>query len=126
METLSLWEKLQAINAGFAQRFPTGNNPFQMMTRLLEECGELATEVNIFEDSGIKRQKHGEPDPKRLAQEVKGVLICALQIAQHYGAEAELAESIEYTYQRLQSEGWITYDASARDKSDFAASAGNT
>lgn len=107
MSELSLWEKLRAINEGFARRFPNGNDPFQMMTRLLEECGELATEVNIFEASGIKRQKHGEPDPKRLAQEVKGVLICVLQIAQHYGVAAELAATIEYTYQRLRSEGWM-------------------
>jgi NTP pyrophosphatase (non-canonical NTP hydrolase) len=32
------------------------------MTRLLEECGELAKEVNHFEGTGIKRQKYGEPD----------------------------------------------------------------
>lgn len=43
-----------------------------MMTRLLEECGELATEVHIFEDSGLTRKKHGEPDKMCMANEVKG------------------------------------------------------
>ena len=54
-----------------------------MLSRILEEGGELAQQVAHFEDSGIKRQKYGEPDRHKLATEVKGVLIAALQIAQH-------------------------------------------
>lgn len=107
MPELSLWDKLQACSQGLERRYPKGTNPFQMMTRLLEECGELATEVHIFEDSGIKRQKHGAPDPKRMAQEIKGVLLCAVQIMHYYGVENELAATVDYTYRRLQAEGWL-------------------
>lgn len=35
-------EKLFAITRGLMHRFPYGNDPFQIMTRLLEESGELA------------------------------------------------------------------------------------
>jgi hypothetical protein len=35
-------DKLVVITGGYARRFPDGDEPFQMMTRLLEECGELA------------------------------------------------------------------------------------
>ena len=39
-------EKLYAITHGLNRRFPNGNDPFQIMTRLLEESGELAQMVN--------------------------------------------------------------------------------
>lgn len=74
-------EKLHAITRGPDRHFPDGNDPFQMMTRLLEESGELAQMVNHFEGKGVKREKYGEPDNAKLAKEVMEVLRCALQIA---------------------------------------------
>jgi NTP pyrophosphatase (non-canonical NTP hydrolase) len=102
-----LMQRLMAINVGFAKRFPEHHEPFHIMTRLLEECGELAEQVNHFEGTGVKRQKLGEPDRAKLAKEVLDVLHCALQIAQHYGVEQELQATIERSYQRLKSEGYI-------------------
>ncbi|MEZ4592912.1 MAG: MazG nucleotide pyrophosphohydrolase domain-containing protein [Chloroflexota bacterium] len=100
-------EKLYQITHGLMKRFPNGNDPFQMVTRLAEECGELAAQVNHFEASGVKRQKLGEPDTIRLAKEVQDVLRCALTLAVHYGIEAELADSMEQSYQKLLAEGFI-------------------
>ena len=100
-------EKLYQITHGLMKRFPDGNDPFQMVTRLAEECGELAAQVNHFESSGVKRQKLGEPDTIKLAKEVKDVLRCALTVAVHYGIEAELIASIEQSFQQLQAEGFI-------------------
>ena len=68
---------------------------------MLEECGELAQQVNHFESSGIKRQKYGEPDRARLAKEVQDVLISALALVDYYHLEPELAAQIESSYQRL-------------------------
>ena len=42
------------------KRFPEGVKPYQMATRLLEECGEIASEINLLEDSGIKRQRRSQ------------------------------------------------------------------
>jgi NTP pyrophosphatase (non-canonical NTP hydrolase) len=100
-------KKLYAVSRGLNRRFADGRDPFQIMTRLLEEGGELAQMVNHFEGTGIKRQKYGEPDKTKLAGEIKNVLTCALQVAVHYGVEAELEETIEWSYQRLKSEGWL-------------------
>ena len=100
-------EKLYQITHGLMKRFPNGNDPFQMVTRLAEECGELAAQVNHFEASGVKRQKLGEPDTIRLAKEVQDVLRCALTLAVHYGIEAELADSIGQSHQKLLAEGFI-------------------
>ncbi len=54
-------QKLYQLAKGYTARFPNGNEPYQITTRILEECGEVANAVNHFEDSGIKREKHGEP-----------------------------------------------------------------
>ena len=100
-------EKLYKITHGLMKRFPDGNDPFQMVTRLAEECGELAAQVNHFEASGVKRQKMGEPDTIQLAKEIKDVLRCALTLAIHYGIEAELDASIEHSHKQMQVEGLI-------------------
>ena len=100
-------EKLWQIANGMNHRFPQGHDPFQIMTRLLEECGELAQQVNHFEGSGVKRAKYGAPDREALAKEVRQALIGVLQIAVYYGIEREVEESLEGSYQRLRQEGHI-------------------
>lgn len=101
-----LW-KLRAIGDGLARRFGGGSDVCQIMTRLQEECGEVAQQVNRFQGSGIKREKMGEPSAAELAREIKHVLLNALQVARHYGVDQELSASIENSYQTLVKEGWI-------------------
>lgn len=57
------------------KRFPNGVEPFQMATRLLEECGEVAAEINHWQGSGIKRQKYGEPSKEALANELRQSMV---------------------------------------------------
>jgi NTP pyrophosphatase (non-canonical NTP hydrolase) len=99
--------KLLPITHGLNRRFTDGNEPFQIATRLLEECGELAKEINHFEGKGVKLEKYGEPDKTHLAKEVQDVMRAALQIAIHYDIETELSSSIDQTYAALKDEGWI-------------------
>jgi len=101
------FSKLYPVTIGLNRRFPEGNDPFKMMTRLLEECGELAKEINHFEGTGIKRQKYGEPDANHLAKEVMDVLRCAVQVAIYYGVEQELDETLRSSYERLKQEGYL-------------------
>ncbi|MBE0696984.1 MAG: hypothetical protein IH586_08670, partial [Anaerolineaceae bacterium] len=88
-------EKLLSTSRGMTHRFPEGNNPFQMLARLLEESGELAQQVNHFEVTGIKREKYGEPDRQKLAHEVMQVLRCAAQFAIYYDIENEVEAQLE-------------------------------
>ncbi len=67
---------------------------------MLEEAGELAAQINHFEDSGVKRAKHGGPDRLALAKEVQDVIRCALQVAHYYDLDAELEASVEKSYQQ--------------------------
>ena len=102
-----MFDTVTAINLGFARKFPSGIEPYQIMTRLLEECGELAQQVNHFENSGVKRDKHGEPDRTKLAQEVKGVLLTLFQVVAYYELETGLRASLEYTQHNLRRDGFL-------------------
>ncbi len=99
------FEKLKLIVKGLNQRFPNGNDPFKIITRLAEETGELAEQVNHFEDTGIKREKHGEPSREKLAKEVQDVIRSALAVANYYGIEQELENSIDKSLEKIKSEG---------------------
>jgi len=94
-----VWE----ISDRLTERFPAGNDPFRIVTRLLEECGELAEQVNHFENTGVKRRKLGDPSRTRLAKEVQDVMRCALQLAQYYGIGEELKASILRSHQEQAS-----------------------
>ena len=98
-------EELYKLADGYSKRFPKGVEPFQMVARLLEECGEVASEVNLWEDSGIKRQKHGEPSKEELAGEIKQALAALMQIAIYYHVEKELDGSIQESLEKMKTEG---------------------
>jgi NTP pyrophosphatase (non-canonical NTP hydrolase) len=98
-------DKLYAITLGLNRRYPNGNHPFQIMTRLLEEGGELAQMVNHFEGSGIKLETYGPPDKAKLAKEVMDLLRCGLQIAIYYGIQKELETKIHESYEKMKTEG---------------------
>ena len=100
-------ERLYRMVQGYRKRFPKGVEPFQMVARLLEECGEVASEVNLWEDTGIKRQKHGEPKKEHLAGEIRQAMAALAQIAVYYHVEEELDASIEASLARMQQEGYL-------------------
>lgn len=92
---------------GMNNRFPDGNSPYEIMTRLMEECGEVAAEVNHFENSGTKRQRHGEPSKEKLAGEVRDVLNAVMQLVIYYDIQDEVNKAIEESINRLTAEGHI-------------------
>ena len=100
-------DKLYLLAKGYSARFPNGNEPYQIVARVLEECGEVASEVNHFEKSGIKTLKHGEPNKQHMADEIKQAINALLQLAQYYGVENELEISIERSLEKMRNEGLI-------------------
>jgi NTP pyrophosphatase (non-canonical NTP hydrolase) len=106
--TSDYFDKLLLTTDGYNKKYPKGNTPFQIITRLCEEAGELASEVNHFEGSGAKMQKHGLPEKTALAKEVQDVIRAALSVARYYGIEQELKDSIDQSYHTKINEGYIT------------------
>lgn len=99
--------KLYELATGYTNRFPNGNTPYQIVTRILEECGEVASEVNHFENSGIKTLKHGEPSKQHLADEIKQAVNALIQLAMYYKVEDELKISIDRSIDKMKSEGLL-------------------
>jgi NTP pyrophosphatase (non-canonical NTP hydrolase) len=90
------------------RRFPKGRDPFKMVARLAEECGELAAEVQQWEDEGVKRERFGEPDPAKTAKEIMDVLTAVLAIARHYDLLDALELRLQASIDRAAAEGLIT------------------
>lgn len=97
-------DKLYRMAKGHTNRFPDGNEPFKIVARILEECGEVASEVNHFERTGIKTQKHGEPSRNHMADEIKQALNALIQLVQYYGIESELEQSIDRSLEIIKNE----------------------
>ncbi len=103
---MALLENLLKINAAYDAHYQDVE-PFRITTRLAEECGELAAEVNHFEGVGSKREKHGDPNRAALASEVIDVIRCALQIASYYDAMPEVEAEADRVVTMLAQRGWL-------------------
>jgi len=106
-----MFAELITMAKGMNNRFPEGNKPYEIMTRLLEECGEVAKEVNHFENSGTKSLRHGEPSKEKLAGEIRDVLNALMQLTVYYQVEGELEEAVNKSIESLMSEGCIIEEA---------------
>ena len=89
------FESMLHISNARRARWPDGDDPFRIVTRLAEEAGELASVVNHLERTGVKIEKHGEPDRSRIAAEALDVMLAALHLVQHYDGLDELDRQID-------------------------------
>ncbi|HEY2708919.1 MAG TPA: hypothetical protein VGI95_12775 [Caulobacteraceae bacterium] len=105
-----LLDHLWTSNLALRRRFPNGVEPFRIISRLAEECGELSAEVQLWEDQGVKRAKHGDPDPHKLATEVMDVMRAALAVAEYYHVEPELSAAIRGSIERAVTAGLLSRD----------------
>lgn len=98
-----LYVAADALNIFFAKK---SGGPFEIMNRLMEELGEVATEVNVLEDNGIKREK-AQPSKEKLASEIKDVMQVLFQMIRHYGVEQEVSTAIDHTVDIAVSKGLV-------------------
>ena len=103
-------KKWYKITKGMWKRFLEGYEPFKMVARILEECGEVASEVNHWENLGVKKQKRGEPSKEALAKEVMQAMRALMEIVVYYGIEKEFELAFNTSYEFLQKEGHIEGD----------------
>ena len=114
-------EKLKQLAIGMNHRFPEGDDAFQITTRLLEECGEVAKEVNRLEKSGTKVLRHGNGTKEDLASEIKDAMNALMQLAIHYDAVEQVQASIEKSIEQLTREGHIKGDHGFADEGESLA-----
>ena len=88
-------EKIRAISDALNIFFKDKQGgPYEMLGRLLEESGEVATEVNRLEANGIKQDK-GDASVTKLCDEAVDVIKVIMQIVAHYEATEELSAAID-------------------------------
>lgn len=96
---MSLSDLQQEVNA-WIQQYKIGYfQPLEIMTRLAEECGEVARELNHL--YGPKPKKSTE-DVKDLGQEIADVIftLCCLANSQNINLDDAWKEVMEKCYQR--------------------------
>jgi|GEM_PF-2030304 len=94
MEQTDKLDKIYRICELLNQRFGE-ETAFETMTRLAEEVGELAAEVNHFEGKGVKAKKHGAPSKEKLVLEAQDVIRAVLHLVQKYDAKEEFAALLD-------------------------------
>jgi NTP pyrophosphatase (non-canonical NTP hydrolase) len=95
-------DKIYRISEILTNRFGE-STPFMIITRLAEEVGELAEQVNNFESVGVKNKKMGGPKKEDLAKEAQDVIRAVLQLVQKYDARDEFEKSINASLQEFEA-----------------------
>jgi len=81
MDNLQTIQKLYRISEALEKRFPGHRDAFRILARLMEESGEVADQVHLWENVGRKRSSGRVPDKMELSKEIKQVLLAALDLA---------------------------------------------
>jgi NTP pyrophosphatase (non-canonical NTP hydrolase) len=95
-----LFALLVATSQMIAIRYPNRHGAFERVVKLAEETGEVAEQINIWAGTGIKRQKHGEFDPRNLAAELSDVMRAAVGIALEFGIVDLVGDQIRARHTR--------------------------
>ena len=99
--------KLYKLGEALEKRFTNNQDPFLILARLMEESGELADQVHVWESVGRKRESGRQPDEMALAKEIQQVLTAVLDLARYYGVEEKVELQVNLSYERAVSEGLI-------------------
>ncbi len=102
------------------RRWPGGHEPYKMVARLAEECGELSAEVQLWEGAVNKVQSLGEPVPEHTAKEVMDVIRVALQICSYYRLEGHLEACIDQALRFAVREGTISEEEIAARRTEIS------
>jgi NTP pyrophosphatase (non-canonical NTP hydrolase) len=94
-------DQLYAIADRYSHRYPDQNTPSGYLTRLIEELGEIAVEVQRLEGVPGKIAKHGPGSVDDLASEVEDLMHSALGLVACYRGEPALDAAIDREYAKV-------------------------
>ena len=102
-------KKIQMVAEAQTQRFPNGDNPFKILSRLLEESGEVAWEINHYERNGICLEKLNSERKSELVAETYQVMIAICQLIQYFNLEDDFKNRIEEVFQEYIDKKYIDH-----------------
>jgi len=94
-------DRLYAVVDRYARRYPEQHHGPGYLTRLIEELGEVAVEVQRLEGVPGKVKKHGPGSIDDLASEVEDLLHTLLGLVRVYSAEEALNAVIEREFAKV-------------------------
>jgi len=104
MDSLS---KISIVAQALTKRFPNGDEPFKIVSRLLEESGEVSWELNHYERKNISLMRNCRDNKENLVTETYQVMIALNQLLQYYNLSDLFARKIEEVYKEYQDKGYI-------------------
>lgn len=104
MDSLS---KISLVAQAQTKRFPNGDEPFKIVSRLLEESGEVSWELNHYERKNISLMRNCRDNKENLVTETYQVMIALNQLLQYYDLSDLFARKIEEVYKEYQDKGYI-------------------
>lgn len=104
MDSLS---KISLVAQAQTKRFPNGDEPFKIVSRLLEESGEVSWELNHYERKNISFMRNCRDNKENLVTETYQVMIALNQLLQYYDLSDLFTRKIEEVYREYQDKGYI-------------------
>jgi NTP pyrophosphatase (non-canonical NTP hydrolase) len=107
MENMDYLEMLMKIANAQTNLFPKGDEPFKIGCRVLEEAGELVSELNHYERRGISIEKGNSDGKEHMALEAFQVCEVVCQLMQYFNLSDTFKECIKSNYIDYIEKGYI-------------------
>jgi len=91
-------EKILKVAEAQTKRFPNGNDPFKIVSRLLEESGEVAWELNHYDRKGISLECKNKDGKREIMCEMYQVMISLCHLLQYYDLQNDFRDRIDEVY----------------------------
>ena len=90
--------EIQQLVKKIAEKFPEEEDSLDILARLTEECGEVASEIRKMEKKGSKVYFNVSPNKEKLADELVDVLNAIASIANFYGLNLHIESDRRNTH----------------------------
>lgn len=104
---MDLLNKILLVAEAQSRRFPKGDEPFQITSRLLEECGEVAWELNHYPRKNISIERNSKDNKGNLVTETYQAMTVLGQLLQYFDLTDDFVNKIEVVYKEFQDKGYI-------------------
>jgi NTP pyrophosphatase (non-canonical NTP hydrolase) len=104
---MELIEKVFTVAKAQSNRFPEGDYPFNIVSRLLEEGGEVAWELNHYARKGISIDRFNPDGKRELVYETYQVMIALCQLMQYFNLEDDLKKRMDEVHQEYLNKGYL-------------------
>ena len=88
--------ELKKTAAALSQEFKSGNDPYKALASVIEEIGEVASDMNKVLKSGAKVYQRKESNTKKLQEELGDLLLSVFYLANVLGIDLEKEMNEKY------------------------------